>query len=212
MGNFAKIISSDTRFARMLSIELSSIGVEIVDNFDGVVEGELCYVVADLDSVNETELREYSHNYILVGFSRFQRSNVQTKAGLCEEFLQRPFLIVSFLSIFKASSLESRAKKRYAVREETKKAPLYLSVSEMDKSAVWGDERIPLSDNEYRVLSILCDNRCEIVEREKISALLGAEDGNMGDVYICHLRRKIDNKLGLKLIYTIRGKGYMLKN
>ena len=34
----------------------------------------------------------------------------------------------------------------------------------------------------------------------------------MGDVYICHLRRKIDNKLGLKLIYTIRGKGYMLKN
>jgi DNA-binding response OmpR family regulator len=82
----------------------------------------------------------------------------------------------------------------------------------MDKSAVWGDVRISLSDYEYKVLSLLCDNRCEVVEREQISALLGVDDGNMGDVYICHLRRKIDNKLGIKLIYTIRGRGYMLKN
>jgi DNA-binding response OmpR family regulator len=72
--------------------------------------------------------------------------------------------------------------------------------------------RIPLSDNECKVLSTLCQNRGEIVEREKIYALLGADEGNMGDVYICHLRRKIDNKLGLKLIYTVRGKGYILKN
>ena len=27
-----------------------------------------------------------------------------------------------------------------------------------------------------------------------------------------HLRKKIDNPLGIKLIYTVRGKGYMLKN
>jgi DNA-binding response OmpR family regulator len=69
-----------------------------------------------------------------------------------------------------------------------------------------------LSDNEYKVLSVLCENRGEAVPREEICSLLGVTDGNMGDVYICHLRRKIDNKLGLKLIYTVRGKGYMLKN
>ena len=50
------------------------------------------------------------------------------------------------------------------------------------------------------------------VLREEIDAILSVDDGNMSDVYICHLRRKLDNKLGLKLIYTIRGKGYMLKN
>ena len=85
-------------------------------------------------------------------------------------------------------------------------------MSELDKAAIWGDRIIPLSDNEYKVLSLLCENRREVVERERIYAELGAEDGNMGDVYICHLRRKLDNKLGIKLIYTIRGKGYMLKN
>jgi len=58
----------------------------------------------------------------------------------------------------------------------------------------------------------LYQNRGETVNRETIDMLLGADDSNMGDVYICHLRRKIDNKLGLKLIYTIRGKGYTLKN
>ena len=97
-------------------------------------------------------------------------------------------------------------------KKETFKKPNCLTVLELDKAAVWGNQVIPLSDNEYKILSLLCDNRYKIVERERIYAALGAEYGNMGDVYICHLRKKIDNKLGLKLIYTIRGKGYMLKN
>jgi two-component system copper resistance phosphate regulon response regulator CusR len=73
---------------------------------------------------------------------------------------------------------------------------------------VWGG----VWKNEYKVLSVLCENRGETVDRDRIYSILGAEEGNMGDVYICHLRKKIDNPLGIKLIYTVRGKGYMLKN
>ena len=80
------------------------------------------------------------------------------------------------------------------------------------KAAVWGDMRVSLSENEYKLLSLLCEMRGETVTREQIDEILGATEGNMGDVYICHLRRKLDNQLGLKLIYTVRGKGYMLKN
>ena len=87
-----------------------------------------------------------------------------------------------------------------------------LTVDQNSKNAIWGDEVIPLSDNEYKVLTLLYQNRGETVNRETIDMLLGADGSNMGDVYVCHLRKKIDNKLGLKLIYTIRGKGYTLKN
>lgn len=213
MSNFARIISSDARFARMLCIEISAIGVEVVDRFDNVEDGDICYVIADLDSVNETELREYARNYVLIGFSQKNEVYIEEKTSMCEEFFHRPFLISDLLSVFDNTSYLKRIPKRQVIRERvTESKSMYLSVSEMDKSALWGEMRIPLSDNEYRVLSLLCDNRCNVVEREQISALLGADEGNMGDVYICHLRRKIDNKLGFKLIYTVRGKGYMLKN
>ena len=120
--------------------------------------------------------------------------------------MRRPFFISDFLGAFgQTDGISVRStpssKKRYL-----------LTVDEKAKVALWGDMRIPLSDNECKVLATLCESRGELVARETIYALLGAEDGNMGDVYICHLRRKIDNKLGLKLIYTVRGKGYMLKN
>lgn len=210
MSKIARIVSDDARFARMLSISLSSLGFTVSDRSLEFDEADASYIIADLDFVSETELLQYSQSAVLVGFSKKPESEVREKAALCEEFLQRPFLMRDFLSILGGT-------KRILIdrgypRKEALKKQNYLTVSELDKAAVWGDQMIPLSDNEYKVLSLLCKSRREVVDRESIYAELGAEDGNMGDVYICHLRKKLDNKLGIKLIYTVRGKGYMLKN
>ena len=210
MSKIAKVISNDARFARMLEISLNSIGIEVADNSTELGEAELSYVIADLDASGENELLEYSQSAVLIGFSRKDRKEILDKASLCEEFFRRPFLMRDFLSIFEIS--KPIIPERSYTKKETAKKPNCLNVLELDKAAVWGNQVIPLSENEYKILSLLCDNRYKIVERERIYAVLGAEDGNMGDVYICHLRKKIDNMLGLKLIYTIRGKGYMLKN
>lgn len=210
MSKIARIVSDDVRFAHMLSISLNSLGFTVTDkSFEGD-ETEASYIIADLDSVNETELLQYSQSAVLIGFSKKPENEVREKAALCEEFFERPFLMRDFLSIF-GGTKRILIDRSYPSKEVFKK-PNYLTVSELDKAAIWGDQLIPLSDNEYKVLSLLCENRREVVERERIYAELGAEEGNMGDVYICHLRKKLDNKLGLKLIYTVRGKGYMLKN
>lgn len=210
MSKIARIVSDNARFARMLSISLNSLGFTVLDKSFEADESDVSYIIADLDSVNEAELLKYSQSAVLVGFSSKSESEIYEKAALCEEFFQRPFLMRDFLSIF--GGAKRVIIDRSYQRKESPKKPNYLTVSELDNAAIWGDRIIPLSDNEYKVLSLLCENRREVVERERIYAELGAEDGNMGDVYICHLRKKIDNKLGLKLIYTIRGKGYMLKN
>lgn len=211
MNKTARIVSSDSRFARMLTIELQSAGIEITDSAEYDSSSEFYYVIADLDSCSEDELFEYSRYSILIGFSKKNDSSILEKSVICEEYFQRPFLMKDFLAIFGGHESVRRRNTDFPKSNFTKNAT-YLSVSEIDKAATWGDQLIPLSDNEYKVLSLLCDNRYELVEREKIDSILGSDEGNMGDVYICHLRRKIDNKLGLKLIYTIRGKGYMLKN
>ena len=86
-----------------------------------------------------------------------------------------------------------------------------LVVDKESMTALYGEMKFPLSEYEYKTLSILCEKRGEVVTREEIAKILNFDSGNMGDVYICHLRKKIDNNLGLKLITTVRGKGYMLK-
>ena len=210
MSKIARIVSDDARFSHMLSISLNSLGFAVSDKSFEFDEADASYIIADLDFVSETELLQYSQSAVLIGFSKRPENEVYEKVALCEEFFRRPFLMRDFLSIF--GGTKRILIDRIYHRNEASKRPNYLTVSELDKAAVWGDQLIPLSDNEYKVLSLLCKNRREVVERERIYAELSAEEGNMGDVYICHLRKKLDNKLGVKLIYTVRGKGYMLKN
>ena len=64
-------------------------------------------------------------------------------------------------------------------------------------------------------MSCLLEQRGEIVSREMLRAALNSEsdedDSNKTDVYICFLRRKLEHPLGLRLITTVRGKGYRLE-
>ena len=207
MSKYVKIITDDSRFAKMLSLELASIGIKPLNDVNSLDDSDRLFIVADLDNVSTEELRIYDSSVTVIGFSKNDIQNID----VCSLVFKRPFLMSDFLSVFG----EGEAIKVYNSKSknfDSIKKPQILTVDENSNTALWGDLKISLSEYEYKVLSLLCENRGEVVERERIYSLLGAEDGNMGDVYICHLRRKIDNKLGLKLIYTIRGKGYMLKN
>jgi DNA-binding response OmpR family regulator len=195
----------------MLGLELAEFGIETVTELKLTYIEDKFYVIADLDSCSTEELVQLPKNVTLIGYTRQDPSEMHKKTQLCSSTLHRPFRTVELIELLgEESSYRSRAQN--AKKAEKIQDNKVLTVSSGDKSAIWGDVKIALSDNEYKLLSVLCRNRGEAVSRETICSLLGVTDGNMGDVYICHLRRKIDNKLGLKLIYTIRGKGYMLKN
>ncbi len=206
MKKYVKIISNDVKFSRMLSIELSERGIETVNEAKAIADEEKLFIVADLDECSPEDLNTAPEKATVIGYTREDPSEISEKCKKCSSVLCRPFYISDFLEVFgEQAVIESK-------RSSPSKKRHFLTVDQASKVALWGDMRIPLSDNECKVLAALCESRGKLVEREKIYALLGAEDGNMGDVYICHLRRKIDNKLGLKLIYTVRGKGYILKN
>ena len=68
---------------------------------------------------------------------------------------------------------------------------------------------VSLSDYEFTLLELLCRNSGSCVSRADILGLFGAGDSNIADVYICHLRNKLEIPFGIKVIYTVRGKGYM---
>lgn len=89
------------------------------------------------------------------------------------------------------------------------KPELFLSDGEK-KTVTVRDKIIPLTDSEWRVLSCLAQKGDTPVSREELSLLFGAEKGNISDVYICRLRKKLEEPTGIKIITTVREKGYAL--
>ena len=78
-----------------------------------------------------------------------------------------------------------------------------------------GEHEIPLSQKEYNLLEYLMLNKGIVLSREKIEDHIWNfeyEGGtNVVDVYISYLRKKIDGDDQEKLIHTVRGRGYMIK-
>lgn len=74
---------------------------------------------------------------------------------------------------------------------------------------------ITLSAKEYQLLRYLLYNKGIVLSREKIENHIWNfeyEGGtNVVDVYISYLRKKIDEGHALKLIRTVRGAGYVLR-
>ena len=74
---------------------------------------------------------------------------------------------------------------------------------------------IDLTKKEYDLLEYLMQNKEMVLTREQILDKVWGYDyyggTNVVDVYIKYLRDKIDEVVGCKLIHTIRGVGYILK-
>lgn len=207
------IITDDRKFHRMLELELSEQGFEIVPD-EGLGSCRECLVLCDLDFCEYERLRLLSQSHAICGWSRENTDSIEA-ASLCVCVLSRPFLISELkLALEKLSSGESAPKKQPAKQQrvsELGRRKNILTCNYEKREAVFGANVISLSPAETEVLKLLCDRRGEVVSREELSALFANPCGNISDVYICKLRTKIDNALGVKFIYTVKGKGYILK-
>ena len=79
-----------------------------------------------------------------------------------------------------------------------------------------GGREISLSSKEFALLEYMIRNKNVVLSREKIENNLWNFDyaggTNAVDVYIRYLRKKIDDDYDTKLIHTVRGSGYVLKD
>ena len=78
-----------------------------------------------------------------------------------------------------------------------------------------GGTDIKLSSKEFSLLECFMLNKDIVLSRQKLETLVWGYDysgaSNMIDVYVRYLRRKIDEPFETKLIHTIRGAGYVLR-
>ncbi len=90
-----------------------------------------------------------------------------------------------------------------------------LSLDPSTRKAKRGDKEVELTLKEYALLEYLLRNPNRVLSRAMIAEHVWHQsfdtETNVVDVYINHLRSKIDNDPSKRLIHTVRGVGYVLK-
>ena len=90
-----------------------------------------------------------------------------------------------------------------------------LTVDTAARTARRGDTPLSLSAREYALLEYLIRNQGVVLSRAQIENSLWSYDyaggTNVVDVYISYLRKKLDGDDRPKLLHTVRGMGWVLK-
>ncbi len=90
-----------------------------------------------------------------------------------------------------------------------------LEVNTSSKTVFRSGQEIKLTSKEYAILEYMLYNKNKVLSKEQIENHIWSYDyeGNsdLVKVYIRYLRKKLDDPFEDKLIVTIRGVGYMLK-
>lgn len=133
-------------------------------------------------------------------------------AGLdagADDYLVKPFAFDELL-----------ARVRALLRRQTDIESSVLSIADLSldlltRKVQRGSKEITLTAKEFALLEYLLRNKQRVLTRGQIADHVwnySFDSGtNVVDVYIRYLRRKIDDGESLKLIQTIRGVGYILK-
>jgi len=90
-----------------------------------------------------------------------------------------------------------------------------LVLNTIDYTVKRDNREIDLTSKEYSVLEYLMRNRGHILSRNQIQehvwGYMSGNNSNIVDVYIRFLRKKIDEGFEKKLLETVRGRGYRMK-
>lgn len=128
-----------------------------------------------------------------------------------DDYLVKPFEFRELMARLRA--LTKRSSEAGMQTNVLKVADLELDLNE--KIARRGSKRIELTAKEFGLLEYLMRNRGRVVSRvdiaEKVWDIHFDTGTNVIDVYVNFLRKKIDKDFPKKLIHTVIGMGYMLK-
>jgi DNA-binding response OmpR family regulator len=125
-----------------------------------------------------------------------------------DDYLTKPFDLGEFVARCKALMRRGKGERSPVIQVGK------LQVNTVTRRVQVEGARVTLTAMEYRVLEYLALRRCAVVSKAELLEHLydynWEKFGNVIEVYISGLRRKIESMTGEKLIQTVRGLGYTL--
>lgn len=217
------IVEDEEKIGRFVELELQHEGYETGRASDGrtgltmALSGSFDLVVLDimLPELNGMEvLRRLRKTSQLPVILLTARDAVMDKvAGLdsgANDYITKPFAIEELLARIRAL-LRSAAP---AAGEHLCCGKLTLQPE--SRRVLYGEDEITLTNKEFTLLQTLLTNKNIVLSRDTLlDEIWGYQyigETNVVDVYIRFLRAKIDDVYGVRIIQTVRGVGYTIRD
>ena len=205
----AVVVCADAMFSRMLTLSLSSRGVDAFA-YENVGDAASCKpdrIFIDAELFCGAAKLPDGCDTVIFG-SRDALASLED-VGDCSVY-ERPFDVEELLD-----TVVGKATVGKDVSKTKKHAYDGLRLYSSTHSATYRGEHISLSKKEFALLGLLLENKGAVVSRDEALKKVFGEDvdakSNVVDVYIKYLREKIDERFGIKLIVSVRKKGYTVK-
>lgn len=220
------VVEDEEKIARFIELELIHEGYKVIKVNNGregleiAEKGEVDLVLLDvmLPEFNGLEvLRRLRKTSDIPVIMLTARDAVMDKvSGLdagADDYITKPFAIEELLA-----RIRTALKKRIVTvkkDEDVIKCGL-LSLDKMKHKVMYDNNEIELTNREFTLLQILMENKNIVLTRdvliEKACGYDYIGETNVIDVYIRFLRTKIDDVFNTKIITTVRGVGYVIKD
>ncbi|MBU6429618.1 MAG: response regulator transcription factor [Cyanobacteria bacterium REEB65] len=215
------VIEDDEEIAQFIKLELSYEGYEVEvahDGMKGLIAArqqppDLVILDLMLPAVDGMEvcrrLRQTSETPILMLTAKGDvRDRVAGLDAGASDYLAKPFDLDELLA-----RVRVQLRDRAATRQDFRVADLALNPSTREVRR--GERAIELSPKEFELLHYLIRNARQVMTRDRLlEEVWGYDfggDSNILEVYIRYLRNKIEDETLPKLIHTVRGVGYVLR-
>lgn len=220
------VVEDEEKIARFLELELKHEGYSVDkagngrDGLEKAESGTYDLMILDvmLPELNGFEvLRRLRKTSQLPVIMLTARDAVMDKVsgldGGADDYMTKPFAIEELLARIRL------ALKKKTENHSTQPGGLCCGLLTLDPNRYevhYGEELVELTHREFELLRVLLENKNIVVSRdtllEKVCGYDYMGETNLIDVYIRYLRSKLDDRFGVKLIQTIRGVGYCIKD
>ena len=220
------IVEDEEKIARFIELELIHEGYKVIKADNGrtgleiAERGEADLIILDvmLPEINGLEvlrrIRKVSEVPIIMLTAR--DAVMDKVSGLdagADDYITKPFAIEELLA-----RIRTALKKRVFTvkKDEDVIRCVLLTLDKMRHKVMYGDTEIELTNREFTLLQILMENKNIVLTRdvliEKVCGYNYVGETNVIDVYVRYLRTKIDDVFKVKIISTVRGVGYVIKD
>jgi two-component system response regulator ArlR len=220
------IVEDEEKIARFIELELMHENYKVIKANNGrtgleiAERGEADLVILDimLPEINGLEvLRRLRKSSDVPVIMLTARDAVMDKvSGLdagADDYITKPFAIEELLA-----RIRTALKKRVVTvkKDEDVISCGLLTLDKMRYKVMYDGTEIELTNREFTLLQVLMENKNIVLTRdvliEKVCGYDYFGETNVIDVYVRYLRTKIDDTFKVKIITTVRGVGYVIKD